>query len=365
MELHREPPLHGKTKVSLMDREIRRRCFWACFVLDRFLACGSLRPMLIRDNDIKLRLPSTRDSFVAGEPIEGPFFSTATFRSSTSGIGPISDEMAFIGIISILGRATSYLQHGGVKGDTHFPWHSNSTLASLRAELAVWYSSVSEKYRNANSLAPRDGAMALLTVNCYHLIHCLIFRDFLPVVYQREGVSTATTAVHQTWHAETTEACINNANEIVKSLQAAFTANIPPFAGFCLFIAATVHLHGWHWNIPQLSPRSKEYLTFELRSLLEMKKMWAGLDNLVLPFVTMLIQGDCIRIIYASHSKLISVPRKPDGSGIFDSDGFMGRYARYSDNLDSSFCAVKTQPAHTPSPDTRQKANTIPYTISC
>lgn len=52
-----------------------------------------------------------------------------------------------------------------------------------------------------------------------------------------------------------------------------------------MFIAATVHLHGWHWNIPQLSNRSKEYLTFELRSLLEMKKMWAGLDNLVLLFL--------------------------------------------------------------------------------
>ena len=51
-----------------------------------------------------------------------------------------------------------------------------------------------------------------------------------------------------------------------------------------MFIAATVHLHGWHWNIAQLSNRSKEYLTFELRSLLEMKKMWAGLDNLVLMF---------------------------------------------------------------------------------
>lgn len=51
---------------------------------------------------------------------------------------------------------------------------------------------------------------------------------------------------------------------------------------FCAFIAATVHLHGWHWNIPQLSSRSKEHLTFELRFLLEMKKMWVGLDNLVL-----------------------------------------------------------------------------------
>jgi hypothetical protein len=52
-------------------------------------------------------------------------------------------------------------------------------------------------------------------------------------------------------------------------------------ARFCVFTAATIHLHGWHWSIPQISTRSKEFLTFELRVLLEMKKIWASLDNLV------------------------------------------------------------------------------------
>ena len=80
MELHREPPLHAKSTVSLMDRELRRRCFWTCYILDRFLVCGSMRPMIIRDHDIKLRLPSSQESFVAGEPIEGSFF----FRNNIS-----------------------------------------------------------------------------------------------------------------------------------------------------------------------------------------------------------------------------------------------------------------------------------------
>ena len=229
MELHREPLLSLKPPVSLMDRELRRRCFWACYVLDRFLVCGSMRPMLIRDQDIKLRLPCTRESFAAGEPIEGPFFSATIFLSSSSFLGPISPEPAFIGIVSILGRATSYLQQGGMKGDTHFPWHSNSKLASLRAELATWYSSSPQ-----NPATPYT-AMTLLTVNCYHLIHCLIFRDFLPVDYQHESNIASPTAVHQTWQAETTEACISNANEIGSSLRFAYNTqrtNIPPFTGY-------------------------------------------------------------------------------------------------------------------------------------
>lgn len=224
-----------------MEREIRRRCFWACYVLDRFLACGSLRPMLIRDNDIKLRLPSSQASFSAGEPNEGPFFSATTFRSSTPGIGPpMSMEAAFIGIMSILGRATSYLQHGGVKGDTHFPWHLNSKLASLRSELTVWMSSVPQRLQNTGSLDQSELTIACLTINCYHLIHCLIFRDFLPVDYQRESMATPSSAVHRTWQAETTEACIQNANEIAIILQAAqsnTTGNIPPFIGYAGLIS--------------------------------------------------------------------------------------------------------------------------------
>jgi hypothetical protein len=200
-----------------------------------------MRPMLICDKDIKLRLPSNQDSFSAGEPLEGPFFSPTTFRSSTPGLGPISAEMAFIGIVSILGRATSYLQHGGVKGDTHFPWHSNSELALLRAELATWYSSVPQRYQSPGEMSQSNAAMGLLTINCYHLIHCLIFRDFLPVDYQRESNSTTTTtttttaaaAVNKTWQAETAEACISSANEIGNILQVTQNAgaNVPPFIG--------------------------------------------------------------------------------------------------------------------------------------
>jgi hypothetical protein len=36
-------------------------------------------------------------------------------------------------------------------------------------------------------------------------------------------------------------------------------------------------------------------------------------------------------------------PQERDNSGLFENNGFMGRYARYVDNLDSSFCRIVTQ----------------------
>jgi hypothetical protein len=36
-------------------------------------------------------------------------------------------------------------------------------------------------------------------------------------------------------------------------------------------------------------------------------------------------------------------PQERDNSSLFENNGFMGRYARYVDNLDSSFCRIVTQ----------------------
>jgi Fungal specific transcription factor domain len=225
LELNRE----SASISSPIDNELRRRTCWACFVFDRYLACGSLRPMLIRDEDINLRLPCPESNFMVGVPDEAPFFSPSTFQSSSSSIGPVSSEMAYINVVSILGRATSYLQTGGIKGDTHFPWHGNSKLATLRSELAVWYSSVLNQFQHLGYEESQKG-ITLLTMQIYHLIHCLLFREFLPLNYQPENTGGSNAA---NWQAETVEQCIGHANELVTSLQSnqARGGLIHPFIG--------------------------------------------------------------------------------------------------------------------------------------
>jgi len=83
--------------------------------------------------------------------------------------------------------------------------------------------------------------------------------------------------------------------------------------------------------------------------------MWVGLDNLVDPIIGSAdVKGNCIRMIYTAHNRIIASPRNPDSSGIFKHDGFLRRYERYCDNLDSSFCSVKN-PITTTQPTATQK----------
>ncbi|KAI5280582.1 hypothetical protein KEM54_003634, partial [Ascosphaera aggregata] len=54
---------------AVIDREIRRRTIWACFMLDRLLACGSRqRPRMLKVRDINIQLPSD-NAFMFGERV--------------------------------------------------------------------------------------------------------------------------------------------------------------------------------------------------------------------------------------------------------------------------------------------------------
>ena len=58
--------------VSTIDddfttEEIKRRTFWACFIMDRYLSNGKYRPAMISVEDIRVQLPSSENAFIFGE----------------------------------------------------------------------------------------------------------------------------------------------------------------------------------------------------------------------------------------------------------------------------------------------------------
>ena len=55
----------------LIDREIERRTFWSCFILDRYVSCGSARPqMLYIASTKKVQLPCSESAFQYGRKIQ-------------------------------------------------------------------------------------------------------------------------------------------------------------------------------------------------------------------------------------------------------------------------------------------------------
>lgn len=54
---------------DFVQREIRRRTFWSCFIMDRYLSSGKYRPQAIDVKDIRIQLPSSGRSFLFAEKV--------------------------------------------------------------------------------------------------------------------------------------------------------------------------------------------------------------------------------------------------------------------------------------------------------
>ncbi|EPS42416.1 hypothetical protein H072_3652 [Dactylellina haptotyla CBS 200.50] len=311
LELHRELP--PNSPATPIEREVRRRCFWTCYLMDRFAVCGSNRPPLISDCTIKLRLPCSESYFRSGKPSEESLFSEDGFGQQFGNI-PISrnTNAMLVEIVRILGKTVLYIQQGGVKGDSHFPWHSSSNLSMIRNELKVWAGYFENKAQEKASFpSGSEATVFYLSKAAYHLIHCLMYRTFLPIdLKEINGTGT-----QQAWQQEATNMCLQHAKALTDlAHQAANTPSIewPAFMSYCLTSAATVHLHGTQYTGHALSEGSREALLKVIKFLIRMRRQWAIINH----------QCSTIRRIYMNHIRL----SRGSPSEIKYLDDFFDRY---------------------------------------
>lgn len=323
LELHREVDLAAR--ITPVEREMRRRLFWTCYLLDRFLACGSKRSSLIGDKTILLRLPYWSPG-TTGMPIEGEFFQRGSNHHYLQGSGKKCQGSSgmLIDITRILGITNQYLAAGGVKGDSHFPWHSLSNLSKIRHDLDIWASGTEDVFSSVDSLFGQpDSTVLVLSKLVYHLIHCLIYRPFIPI----DLAELAGTGQHHSWQIEATNMCFLHANAITELVELGkHTATIewPAFVGYCICTAGTVHIHGAHYNRTGLSEMnalssSTEFLSREMQQLSELRYAWASVQH----------QRETLQGIYNAHTELVkSLANNPMRySPVFQLDDFFDRYA--------------------------------------
>ena len=60
---------HPKRSDAFTEQEIRRRTFWSCFVMDRYLSSGKYRPQMLNVKDLRIQLPSSEKAFLFGEKV--------------------------------------------------------------------------------------------------------------------------------------------------------------------------------------------------------------------------------------------------------------------------------------------------------
>ncbi|KAF2840735.1 hypothetical protein M501DRAFT_1001754 [Patellaria atrata CBS 101060] len=297
LELHRELP--QSIKIHSAEREGRRKLFWSCYLLDRFAACGSKRPSLITDESIVLRLPSW-NIHPGSVLIQGDYFPNGSNLQYMGGPDTRNQGGAamLIGIVRILGITNRYLAAGGVKGDSHFPWHSLSNLSKIRQELDIWISDTQETFASLETLFGQpDSTVLVLSKLIYHLIHCLIYRPFLPI----DLTELAGTGQHQSWQIESTNLCFLHANAIAELVEigkaSASIPDWPAFVAYCICTAGTIHVHGAYYRgrEGEVFSASAEFLAREMQQLMDLRFTWAGVQH----------QRDTLQKIYLCHSELV------------------------------------------------------------
>jgi len=319
LDLYRE--VSPKVNLSASEREMRRRLFWTCYMMDRFTACGSKRPCLVSDNSIVLRLPSW-SPHVNGLHMEGEMFNAGpnvqySSDSRRRGQGAAS---LLIDITRILGITNKYLAAGGVKGDSHFPWHSLSNLSKIRQQLDIWAARTEDIFSSIDVLFGHpESTTLLLSKLIYHLIHCLIYRPFLPV----DLVELRGTGQHQSWQIEATNLCFSHSNAIAELVELGRNSPLiewPAFVGFCVCTAGTVHVHGVHYKgrEGEVFSSSADFLAKEMQQLSWLRNFWAGVQH----------QREMLQTIYTCHSELVrtlsSSPMR--FSPVFHLEDFFDRY---------------------------------------
>ncbi|EMC97558.1 hypothetical protein BAUCODRAFT_69220, partial [Baudoinia panamericana UAMH 10762] len=334
LSLHRELP--AQLRVSWSEREGRRRLLWSCWLMDRFTVSGSKRPSLISDDCIHLRVPAWAPPGVQSR-CDGNYFPSSTSFPNAVGMGNAGQGSGavLVEIVRILGLTNRYLAAGGVKGDSHFPWHAQSTLSKIRSDLDYWAANNQDSFASLEALFRQPECSTLvLSKLVYHLIHCLVYRPFLPV----DLTELSGTGQHQSWQIEATNLCFLHANAITELVEIGNGATMdwPAFVGYCVCTAGTIHVHGAHYmshHHGNLFSNSSDYLQREMAQLSALRSLWAGVHH----------QGETLQNVYASHSQLVrSLAANPIRfSPVFQTEDFFDRYpGAYIDGAHVSFADI-------------------------
>ncbi|TWU71702.1 hypothetical protein ED733_003015 [Metarhizium rileyi] len=235
--------------------------------------------------------------------VDGEFFQQTSNLQYCHGSGKKSQGSTgmLIDITRILGITNSYLAAGGVKGDSHFPWHSLSTPSKIRQELDFWASGAGSVFSGSQPLFQEaEATIVFLSKLIYHLIHCLVYRPFLPI----DLAELAGNGQHQSWQIEATNMCFLHANaigELVDLARHAGTVEWPAIVGYCICTAATVHIHGAHYSNPSayggdvnVFIASPDLLSREMQHLSDLHFAWANIQH----------QSDTLQKIYNAHGEL-------------------------------------------------------------
>lgn len=158
--------------------ECRRRTFWTCFILDRFIGYCNGNFSIINPADIFLRLPCDDKTFEGQIEVHNPYFDhSAHVQDRLNSVGSMAH---LIKITSIWGDImaniyrSSHRPNGTEEGSTRF----TSFYSEITSHLEAWRSSLPDflSYSPENLAKAASSGILNIFVTLHTLYHCAQMR---------------------------------------------------------------------------------------------------------------------------------------------------------------------------------------------
>ncbi|KAI1658459.1 fungal-specific transcription factor domain-containing protein [Daldinia decipiens] len=168
-----------------LEKEVRRRTMFSCFILDRMLSCGKERVSIIQSEDIKIQLPCSEDKFDLGMEARTGFL-------KDRGRHGVDDSVLarFIQLVDIWGEISKFSSSGGrlnEKEREHPPWTKGSTFYQLCEKLADFDAELPDTFTFSRSnYFKHENHQASSVYVLLHMLRCLclimLHREYIPFV---------------------------------------------------------------------------------------------------------------------------------------------------------------------------------------
>lgn len=292
-------------RFTSLEKEIRRRVMWACFLMDRFTAGDVDRPMFVSEESVAgLPLPFAERLFTLEEPTQcssaaKPTLAQAERQSydylnhgdKTANIGSAeyddSDLAAFIiRSVAIWGRTLAYANYGCKERDA-YPAHSpNSQLSVLAFQNEHLFKTLPGHLQWSRSNVRRHASNG--TISQYLLLHVSIPATAI-LIYQ-----SSITRIHNPANpaycapegfVDTVEshklvaACqISHVLHIGESIQSFMCA---PFAGYCAITSTSVQIPYLASENQDVARVVKANCHINMMYLYRLRQYWGGFEQIV------------------------------------------------------------------------------------
>ena len=285
-------------ELSFTDREIRRRTMWACYLMDTFNSSGTERPSFLNEDYFQIQLPIKESHFqmeipgptedLQGEvPISRKHRDPENITSDTTSLA--EEAKSNMGVaayvirsVVLWKRIVKYLNLGGKEKDPHPIWDSLSQFSTLQRSINAIKASLPPTltYTPDNLATHTSERLA----NQYLLLHIILAQASL--FLHRFAIPTHPSSrphhhsflaagMPKSFLTTSAQTVIDSAATIANLIDTSTGHTLTvPFAGYCAYASATVHVWGIFSRSSSLEASSKENLRHNYKYLTRMKRHW-------------------------------------------------------------------------------------------